>query len=655
MSRQLAAIMFTDIAGYTQLAQSDEAGALRLLKEQEKLVRPLLATHSGRKVKGLGDGLLLEFENALDAVECAVEFQRAVRDRNSRDEVRPLSIRIGIHLGDVQRSGTDILGDAVNIASRIEPLAEVGGICLSEDVRSQVQNKVPYPMESVGQRNLKGIRSPVHVYRVVLPWAQPVGSVKASEFPRIAILPLTNISPDPNDAYFADGLTEEMISTLAQVRGLRVISHTSVNQYKGTTKSVAQISAELGADHVLEGSVRKAGDQIRIAVQLIDARTDEHRWAQTYDRKLENIFAIQADVAESAAEALKVRLLQSEREAIRESPTSNLVAYQYYLRGLEAHRGITDAGSSAEKVDRETQHYLERAIQEDPEFSAAYSALATHLIAVAGITRSAKGPFARARELVARALALNPNSSEAHTAEGNLAMQADQDWSRAEKEFQRAIALNPSSSPAHCWYGYLLRTLQRFPESVDEDRRAIEMDPLWILPWFQLGAVYENTHDWKAYVELVGKMTETFGDGPGVVFSRAWGLARTGRAQEAIEAIERLRALPDFVSRRNRATVLAQLGDLEEMRALVADREAGKIRGYTSPFILAADYAALGEKEKTLALLEREQREGDRFLWAHYQDVQFDSIRDDPRFITLLEEMNLPTTLFRPPARTSPR
>jgi adenylate cyclase len=654
MPRHLAAIMFTDIVGYTELAQTDEKGALKLAKEQQRLVRPILATHAGRKVKSMGDGLLLEFDNALDAVQCGVEFQRVVRERNAETKAGPLRIRIGIHLGDIQRNGTDILGDAVNIASRLEPLAEVGGICISEDVYSQVRNKVPYPIESMGPRNLKGVRAPVHVYRVGLAGASPAGAARTSDLPRIAILPLVNISPDPNDAYFADGLTEEMISTLAQAGGLRVISHTSVNQYRGTTKSVAQIGSELGADHVLEGSVRKAGDQIRIAVQLIDARTDEHRWAQTYDRKLENIFAIQADVAERAAEALKVRLLPAERDAIHESPTSNLAAYQYYLRGLQSHRSITDSGASADRIDRETQHFLERAIKEDPEFSAAHSLLATHLIAVAGMTRDPKEAFARARELVTRALDLSPVSSEAHTAQGNLAMQADQDWPRAEREFQRAIALNPSSSAAHSWYGYLLRTLQRFDEAAKEDRLAIELDPLWVLPWYQLMAGFECTCEWDAALETSTKMLETFGETPGVVFGRAWALSRMGRVREATVLMESLKGQPDLVTRSNRASVLSLLGDHEETRALIADWEAGKIREYASPFGAAERYAVMGETEKALALLERTQREGNTLLWANYLDVEFDVIRDDPRFVALLRELKVPTTISRPYWRAPP-
>src|SRR5580658_1872815 len=212
-SRQLAAIMFTDVAGFTEATQRDEKSALRLLDELQEVGVPLFEGHHGRQVKSMGDGLLVEFPDALNAVECAVDLQRALAERNAESGSIPLRIRIGVHLGDVERRGTDIVGDSVNVASRVEPLAEPGGICLSEHVVAQVRNKVSYRLENIGARTLKGVRDPVGVYRVILPWAD-AGSMSTGEAPRLAVLPLANISPDSRDEYFADGLTEELISVL---------------------------------------------------------------------------------------------------------------------------------------------------------------------------------------------------------------------------------------------------------------------------------------------------------------------------------------------------------------------------------------------------------------------------------------------------------
>ncbi len=647
-ARRLAAIMFTDIAGYTSLSQTDEPGALRLLEEQESLVRPILELHRGRQVKSMGDRLLIEFSNALDAVECAVDLQRHVHERNAREGRRPLRLRVGIHLGDVQGFGGDILGDAVNIASRVEPLAEPGGICLSEPVYVQVRNKVEYPLESLGPKELKGVREPMVVYRVTLPWTAGEAPASTSNLPRIAVLPLANISPDPRDEYFADGLTEELVTVLSQIKGLRVISRTSVNQYKGTTKSVAQIGHELGADSVLEGSVRKAGDQLRIAVQLIDTRSDEHRWAQTYDRKLENVFAIQAEVAERTAGALKVELLRSEREAIREKPTTSLAAYESYLRGIRADQALLDSSSSPEALDREAEQHFRMAIREDPQFSAAYSSLASHLIGVLGTTRPAKEVLPEVRALVAKALELNANSSEAHLALANLLMQGDLDWTRAESEFQQAIALNPSDSQARFWYAYLLGVLQRFDEARKQYLASVEMDPLWLLPRANLAAMALDVGDPESCIAEYRKLSERFSYSTWVFGALAWAYAVAGRRDDALRALEPLAQAQDLTTRSWRAGVLAVLGQPAEGRALLSDWEGGRLKEYFPPLYAAMLYSIWGEKDRALALLERDCREGDRVLWNLYQLVQFDSIRDDPRFVALLRELRLPITLRRP-------
>jgi len=652
MARRLAAIMFTDIVGFTASAQADEAGALGLLREQENLLRPLLVAHHGRKVKSIGDGLLLEFPDALDAVECGVELQRRAHDRRARENAPPLRIRVGIHLGDVQRRGTDILGDAVNIASRIEPLAEPGGVCLSAQVFDQVFNKVGVGLEKLGPRLLKGVLEPVDIYRVVFPWSGK-GSPEGPLLPRLAVLPLTNISPDPSDEYFAEGMTEELIAVLSQIRGLRVISHTSVRQYKGTTKPAPQIGAELGAESILEGSVRKSGDRLRITVQLIDARTDEHRWAQTYDRTLENVFTIQAEVAERTAGELKVELLSAEREALQERPTASLVAYELYLRGIQAVRRF--GGVPTLETDREVEHLFEAATREDPRFSAAYAYLANHLIAAADFTRPAKELFPRARELVAKSLELNPRSADGHTAAGNLAMQADLDWPRAEEEFERAIYLNPSSSVARTWYGYLLAILQRYDEAKKQDLAAIELDPLWPLPRTQLVYAYVYSGETDAAIAACESLLTTPGHDSWARDTLAWAYAKAGRAEDALRLLDALKDSSDPPSRMNRAADLALLGRYGEARALLSEWEQGRLPWHISEVEAASWYGLGGETEKALDLLERNFRTGDRILWAFYQQAGFDRIRSDPRFLAMLKALNLPTAEPRPRPRPPAR
>jgi len=637
--------MFTDMAGYTTLSHSDESAALQLVEEQEELVRPLLNQFRGREVKSTGDGFLVEFDSALQAVQCAVELQRRVHERNTREGVRPLRLRVGIHLGDVQQRGTDIFGDAVNIASRVEPLAEVGGVCISEHVFAQVHNKVAHQFESLGPRALKGVHDPVQVYRVLLPWTAQSSAPAGPTPPRLAVLPLANISADPKDEYFADGLTEELISVLSQIRGLRVIARTSVNQYKATSKSVAQIGSELGVTSVLEGSVRKSGNRLRITLQLIDVGTQEHEWSANYNRDLEDVFAIQAEVAEQTAGALKLQLLKSEQKAIQEKPTSNLAAYDAYLRGIQASRRL----DLMEEADRTATACFEEAIQLDPKFSAAYSALANHLIQVMGVTRPAKEVFPRARALLATALELNPASPEAHLALGNLAMQAELAWAPAEAEFQEAIRLNPSYAEAHYWYAQLLSVLQRYDESKKQYDLAIELDPLWVAPSAGRAWLCWLTGDAPAALAAGKELVAKFGGSTLAHGTYATLLLLDGRMDEAMAEGRALGSSTDHFSQLSYAAFLAWAGKPEMAREALRALEAHAGTPYISAGLLATFQVLVGENDRALDLLEKDLREGDKTLWAHYNSFVFDPIRDNPRFTAMLRAMGIPTT--HPPHR----
>ncbi len=645
MNRRLAAIMFTDLVGSTAAAQRDEKAALHRQEEQERILRPIFHRHGGREVKSTGDGFLVEFESALRALECAVEAQRSLQERNSGGPQEALLVRIGIHLGDVEQRGQDIFGDAVNLAARVEPFAEPGGICLSEPVYVQVRNKVPYTLGKIGTKSLKGVHDAMTIYKVVLPWAAETAPPGA-RLPRIAVLPLSNISPDPDNAYFADGLTEELITVLSQIKGLRVISRTSVVQYKGTTKPVAEIGAELGADSILEGSVRKAGDQLRITVQLIDTRSDEHRWAQTYDRKLENVFAIQADVAERAAGALKVELLGPERKSLQERPTISLEAYEAYLRGIQVSE--QDRSEADVAVDLQATSFFEEAIRKDPRFSAAYARLASHLIMVMGEVRPTAEVVPRIRALVAKALELSPDSSDSYTARGALEMQVDRDWARAEADVQKAIALNPSNSVARQHYALLLVVLQRFDEARKQAERGLEQDPLSYVLHSRMTLNVLLQGDLGSGVAAAERLQERYPEYPSARSLLASVYATAGRREDALRTVEPFAGQTDDFSREEHAFVLALLGRGDEAREFLADWEAGRLSMHFPMRYAASLCAVLGESERALALLERDAREGDNALWHNYQFPVFDGIRKDPRFIALLRAQNLPTTLARP-------
>ena len=414
--RRLAAVMFTDIVGYSSLTQKNERLALELLEEHRKIVRPIVTRHNGREIKTMGDAFLIEFESALEATQCAIDVQKSIHDYNQQSIAeRWIHLRIGIHLGDVLQRQSDVLGDAVNIASRIEPLAEADGICISQQVYDQVRNKIDCPAEDLGPHQLKNIEYPINVYRV-LPLRENSEITKISlDKKRIAVLPFLNISPDPNDAYFADGLTEELIARLSTISGFKVIARTSIMRFRGTTKSVGEIGKELKSGTVLEGSVRKAANRLRVTAQLIDATTEEHLWVQNYDRQLEDVFAIQTEVAQNVSDALETQLLREERENIEKKPTGDIGAYTFYLKGRYYWNERSRA--ALEKAIK----YFNEAIRRDPGFALAYSGLAdSYIVLVDHGHLSRSDGFPKAKEAARKALELDETLAEAHTSLGNI-------------------------------------------------------------------------------------------------------------------------------------------------------------------------------------------------------------------------------------------
>lgn len=467
--RRLAAIMFTDIVGYTALTQHDEKQALRLLEAQWRLIRPVVSRHGGREIKTIGDGSLVEFDSALDASECAGEIQKVLGDHN-RDASDKILVRIGVHVGDVVHKGKDVYGDAVNIASRIMPLAENGGAVISEQVYAQVRNKIPYRLEKMPAHRLKNVQYPVEVYRLGLP-LESEAELSAPKN-RIAVLPLSNISPDPKDGYFADGLTEELITVLSQVRGLRVIARTSVDRYKSHDQGIAQISRDLGVGSVIEGSVRIAGDRLRVTVQLVDASNEEHLWSENYDRKLDDIFAVQSDIAKQVAENLEVKLLVGDQDRIGRRSVDNIAAYKDYLRG----RALLAGRKTAEM--KQAKELFEKSVKEYPSYAPAFVGLADayYLLGDYGAMPSDESRQ-KSREYVTKALKLDPDLAEAHASLG-LNLYADYRFAEAAPEYKRALELNPSYGMAHMWYGHCLGAMRRYEEQLEHLRIAEQLDPL---------------------------------------------------------------------------------------------------------------------------------------------------------------------------------
>jgi len=639
-TRQLAAIMLTDVVGYTALTQTDEALTLALLEEHARLLRPLFAEHEGREVKGTGDGFLVEFPSALQAVRCAVEIQRALHERNGAVPVdRAIHLRIGIHLGDVVHRGGDIFGDGVNITSRIEPLAEPGGICLSRQVYDQVWNKTDLPMTSLGKKDLKNVKVSIEVYKMLLPWMRNEAPAHpAGESSRIAVLPLMSMSPEPGDEYFADGLTEELIFTLSRVSGLEVIALTSVMKYRGAKKAVSEVGSELGVGVVLEGSVRKAGNRLRITLQLIDVTTEAHLWAETYDRTLDDVFVVQSEVAHSVASALEVQLVPRAMRPAGEPGKANPEAYASYLKG----RGFMSRRSAGNI--RSAIECFERAAELDPRHAAAYAALSIAYAVLPNYEPAAlAGVVAKAKASALRALAIDPNLAEAHVALAGVLS-----WEFAlegvERELRRAIELAPSYAQAYHWLGLYLSTCGRSDEAIAALMTAQTLDPLSAVQHGALGNAYQIAGQPDlALAEY--DMQFALGEDNRVL--------RTWRGEIYLQQGQLELAQADF----ERARELAGSFDPEVELPLAAVREAKGNRGAIeaslntvlerakteplSPYLVSLFYFALGRDEEGFELLERACAERDPQLLSMKMDPHLASVRSDPRYTDLLERLGL--------------
>lgn len=639
MARRLAAIMFTDIAGYTSLAQSDEAEALRLLQEQERLIRPVLEAHRGRKVKSMGDGLLFEFPDVLDAVECGVELQRRVHERNAQKDSSPLRIRVGIHLGDVQRRGTDILGDAVNIASRIEPLAEPGGVCLSEHVVAQVRTKVAYQLENLGPKSLKGVREPLAVYKVVLPWAAGGIAGESLGVQRLAVLPFANISPDPSDEYFADGLTEELISTASKLPDLNVISRTSVMQYKDQKKRAADIGRDLGVYYLLEGSVRKAGNRVRITVQLIDARGDKHLWAENYDRSLEDVLQIQSEIAQKIASALEIRLREGDKERMEKPSTEVTEAHLLYMKG----RFHLQHFSKEELLT--ALWYFEQAIQKDAHYALAHAAVAETYGWLSWFEMMPTNEAVSKAETAARnALELDPTLAEAHYALGS-AMRDSRDLEGTLKEDRRALELNPSLTQARIRFANTLNFLGRSEEARTEAQKVLELDPLSSRSILGAADTYLYSGLPEKAAELYEKVLEM---DPGNSFAmNNLGLAdvRRGRYVEGIARIRKaieMQRTPTPGSEADLAYALSKAGQTEEAKKIAATLVTYHREHGAGAAAVASAFASVGDKEAAFDWLERAGQEHSMSLVGLSVDFGFETLREDPRFVKWLKKTGRP-------------
>ena len=522
LARQLAVIMFTDMVGFTALAQRSETQALRLLREQRVLVRRLLPRFGGREVKTIGDGFLIRFTSALHATQCAVAIQQQIQARKPSAGDGELCLRIGLHLGDIERPRHDVLGDSVNLAARIQSVAPAGGVAMSGVVYEHIRNQLPAPFEFQGRVVLKNVQRPVALFAlgpqqlaglppITPPLAPPrygaalatvvlvaslavAGGLWTPTAPRhsdaaqaIAVLPLANLGSGPGSAEFADGMHDALLTRLAGVGGLKVISRTSVLEYRGATRRLSEIAAELGAAHIVEGSVQRLEGRVRVTARLVEANSDRQLWARSYDRALDDVFAIQGEIASGIAQEVRAVLTPAERRRLGEVPTRDTTAYELYLRAIAMEHEDRFSATNLARM----QALLEDAIKRDPGFALAHAALARgHVYAFDAGHDGTAGRLAQAESAAQRALRLAPDLPEAHLALGLYHYYGFLRFDRALAEFDQALAGRPGDADLWSYRGFVLRRLGRFPEALDSLQQARARDPRNPLLIYELAATH---------------------------------------------------------------------------------------------------------------------------------------------------------------------
>jgi adenylate cyclase len=541
--RRLVAIFAADVDGYSRLMGSDEVGTLRDLTECRRILDSLIALHRGRIANTAGDSVLAEFSSAVDAAQCAIEAQVALAEANGQVSLdRQIKFRIGVHVGDVMVRAGDLFGDGVNVAARLEGIAEPGGVCVSDDAYRQIRGKIDSTFEDMGARSLKNIAEPMRVWRIQSV-SRPTMSTQAEPLalpdkPSIAVLPFQNMSGDPEQEYFADGMVDDITTALSRFKALFVIARNSSFTYKGRAIDIKQVGRELGVRYVLEGSVRKAAGKVRITGQLIDATTGAHLWADRFEGNATDIFALQDAMTDSIVSAIAPRVLQAEIELAARSRPDNLSAYDLYLRATPRYCSLTREGLS------DALQLLGRALEIDPRYGAAASLAANcHLFnVVQGWATDPKSGIKEATRLSRMALSIDENDPEALAIGGHIVVWSG-DLDTAIEMVDRAVELNPNSARAWNERGWTYRHSEQTEEAIQSFERAIRMSPLDPMLHLTLTGMATAFIELRRFDEAVAvakkalRRNQTFST---TYRCLAAALAHLGRDEEAREAAARL-------------------------------------------------------------------------------------------------------------------
>jgi len=697
--RKLAAIMFTDMVGYSALAQRDDKVALELLEEHRRLLREIFPRFHGTEIKTIGDAFLVEFGSALEAAQCAIEIQRTLAKRNHDvTSDRRIELKIGIHIGDVVHRDGDVYGDGVNIASRIEQLAGAGGICVSMDVERQIRNALEARFEKFGTADLKNIKLPMDLFRIVLPWEkgaepsavpaskkkspvlvpaavlvllallagwlwmqrsnknqQPVAAHAAPTVPAnapdqksVAVLPFVNLSDDKGSEYFSDGVSEELLTVLQKIPGMHVAARTSAFSFKGKNATAQEIGQKLGVAYLVDGSVRKSGDAVRIAARLARADTGEELWSENFTRNLKDVFAVQSELAETIVAQVRGQLtggaagsadkekIQAEVQAAEKGGTKNVEAHELYLQGRFYENRHSD------KSTREALAAYQHAVELDPRFARAWAGVArTHTwiagFATEGGQKAFDAHLASARDAVARALAIEPDLPDALYARAWIETSFDFNWSAATQTVSKAMALAPADPNVLIAAANLETALGNTDRAIEIYGKAVELDPVNAQSRSFLAFGLANTKRFADARAEYARVIELNSSAPWAHAGLGLAYLLENKFEEAATAAQA--DAGDWC--RLLIVSCARWGQKRVAESDAALAELTKNDSETAAYQIAEVYAYRGDKDKAFEWLERARRQRDPGLGNLRRDPLLENLHNDPRWNAFLHTMGL--------------
>jgi TolB-like protein/class 3 adenylate cyclase/Tfp pilus assembly protein PilF len=672
-ARQLAAIMFTDIVGYTAMMQANEQKAVAVIKHYNSSLEKLVRQYNGQVLNYYGDGSLCIFPNATDAANCALDLQKELKGNPG------VPLRIGLHIGEVFFENEKALGDGVNVASRVQSLGQENTILVSGEFYDKIKNNPSISTVSLGRFDFKNVVTSLEIFAVsneglFIPQRRKMeGKLKKSSGKKqfiittsliilfcaagfliykkyftqkaapgsndqsIAVLPFVDMSPAKDQEYFSDGMSEELLNLLSKIPALKVISRTSSFSFKGKNLDIRKIGENLGVENILEGSIRKSGNTIRITAQLIEVRNGTHLWSETYDREMKDVFVIQDEISKMIVDILKIELTGKHSKQVARGFTKNTEAYEDYLKGRYHWNMRTDEGI------KKAIGYFEDAIKKDSNYAAAYSGLAdTYLTLYDYELMSIDESTSKAKDAAQRALKINPMLAEAHNSLAHINLH-EWKWKSAEEGFQKAIELDPTYVLAHHWYALCLTAIGKSNEAVNEMKKARELDPLSTRINADLGMAYLVAGKYDEAIEQEKNTLELNPKASGAYWIRGMSYQQKKMFGEAIKdfkyALELSPGDPNYLAALGH--VYASSGNISAARNIIDTLFVENKVQPVSPFFFALVYAGLNDKEKALEWLEKACEEKSGSVRYLKMEPRLQNLRNEPRYIAMMKKIGL--------------